>query len=176
LAGVFPPPGLSLELLNRLHRRRRFESGDARVDEWLIHKALGAMQKNVSTTRVLVDPQGVIAGYYTLASTALDVSLVPHELFSGAPPRHAPPTVTLAWLGVDKAFCGRGIGTSLFARALADAVEAYTVVRFVAVIIDALTEENASFYRQQGFVAVPGMPNRLYLPAATLLRVVGGSE
>lgn len=171
----FPAPGLSLELLNRQHRRRRFSSGDARVDAWLMHKALGAMEKNVSTTRVLVDQRGVIAGYYTLASTALDVSLVPHELFPGAPPKHAPPTVTLAWLGVDEAFRGRGMGTSLFARALADAVEAYTRVRFVAVIIDALTEENASFYREHGFLAVPGIANRLYLPAVTLLRVVGTS-
>lgn len=66
----FPPAGFTLELLDRRHRRhrrKRFASGDPRVDEWLIHKAIGAMEKNTSTTRVLVASDGLIAGYYTLA-------------------------------------------------------------------------------------------------------------
>jgi ribosomal protein S18 acetylase RimI-like enzyme len=113
-----------------------------------------------------------VAGYYTVASSALDVSLVPEELFGGNPPRHAPPTLTLAWLGVDTHFRGQGLGTRLFARALADAVEAYNLVRFVAVIVDAISEENIAYYRGHGFTLVPGTSNKLYLPATTLMRVV----
>jgi hypothetical protein len=78
---TFPPPGMTLELLNREHRRKRFESGDPRVDAWLIHKAIGAMEKSTSTTRVLVQSDGTVAGYYTLATTALDVSLVPPAFY-----------------------------------------------------------------------------------------------
>jgi hypothetical protein len=113
---TFPPPGMTLELLNRGHRRKRFESGDPRVDTWLIHKALGAMEKNTSTTRVLVQADGMVAGYYTLAATALDVSLVPPALFGGTMPANAPPTLTLAWLGVDRRFAGRGLGTLVTGR------------------------------------------------------------
>src|SRR6266571_6247072 len=142
---AFPPPGYKLDILKRSHRRKRFSSGDPRVDEWLIHKALGAMEKHTSTTRVLVDAAGSIAGYYTLANTALDVSLVPASLFAGKPPSRAPPTLTLAWLGVDTRFAGRALGTQLFARALADAAQVHELVRFVAVIIDALTDENMQF-------------------------------
>jgi len=130
------------------------------------------MQKNTSTTRVLVTDDGQVAGYYTLANTALDVSLVPAALFAGRGPTKAPPTLTLAWLGVDRAFTGRGLGTQLFARALADAVQVHHLVRFVAVIVDALTTANAEFYRKHGFVPVPGTADKLYLPAATLLEVV----
>jgi GNAT superfamily N-acetyltransferase len=175
MGAAFPPPGNKLEILNRTHRRKRFASGDPRVDRWLIHKALGAMEKHTSTTRVLVDSAGTIAGYYTLANTALDVSLVPAALFAGTPPDRAPPTLTLAWLGVDLRFAGRGLGTQLFARSLADAAQVHELVRFVAVIIDALTGENISFYRAKGFVPVPGTTNKLYLPATTLLRVVQGA-
>lgn len=171
----FPPDGFALELLERRHRRKRFASGDSRVDEWLIHKALGAMEKNTSTTRVLVAADGRIAGYYTLANTALDVSRVPAELFSGRVPTKAPPTLTLAWLGVDQGFTGQGLGTKLFARALADAVEVYHLVRFVAVIVDALTPANADFYLKQGFTPVPGTIDKLYLTAATLAQIAGGA-
>ncbi len=170
-AREFPPTGFLLELLDGHHHRRRFSSGDRRVDEWLARRALPAMRKNTSTTRVLSMPDGTIGGYYTIANTALDVSLVPPEMFGGELPRHPPPTLTLAWLGVDEQFRGRGLGTQLFARALADCVHVYDLARFVAVIIDALTEDNINFYQSQGFLSVPGMTNKLYLPAATLIAI-----
>jgi GNAT superfamily N-acetyltransferase len=169
----FPPVGFTLELLQRRHRRKRFSSGEPRVDEWLIHKAISAVEKNTSTTRVLVATDGKIAGYYTLANTALDISLVPAELFGGRLPTKAPPTLTLAWLGVDREFAGQGLGTQLFARALADGVQVHHLVRFVAVIVDALSPANVDFYRKHGFANVPGAADKLYLPATTLLQVVG---
>ena len=132
------------------------------------------MEKNTSTTRVLVRSGIEIAGFYTLANTALDVSLVPAELFGGRPPSRPAPTLTLAWLGVDSRFEGQGFGTNLFARALADGVQAYALVRFVAVIVDALGDENIAFYQWHGFAIVPGTTHKLYLPATTLLRVVLG--
>ena len=170
---TFPPEGFTLDLLSRQHRRKKFSSGDPRVDDWLIHKAIGAMEKNTSTTRVLVAADGTVAGYYTLANTALDVSLVPAELFGGRVPTKAPPTLTLAWLGVDQAFAGQGLGTLLFARALADGVQIYHLVRFVAVIVDALTDANAAFYRKHGFVPIHGTTAKLSMPASILMQVVG---
>lgn len=143
------------------------------MDDWLAQRALAAMKKNTSTTRVLVHESGALAGYYTLANTALDVSLVPPSLFGGSPPRWAPPTLTLAWLGVDRRFAGRGLGTRLFARALADAAQGYALIRFVAVIVDALTDGNVAFYEAHGFTRVPGASRKLYLPAETLLKIVG---
>ena len=166
---------MTLELQGREHRRKRFESGDPRVDAWLIHKAMGAMEKNTSTTRVLVQPDGTVAGYYTLATTALDVSLVPPVLFGGNIPTNAPPTLTLAWLGVDRRFAGRGFGTLLFARALADGAQVHHLVRFVAVVVDALTAESSAFYERMGFLPVPGTTNKLYMPAATLMQVTSRS-
>lgn len=66
------------------------------------------------------------------------------------------------------------IGTKLFARALADALRAFATVRFVAVMVDALTEANAAFYESQGFRSVPGTTNKLYLPASTLVEIASG--
>ena len=175
MSGVreFPASDLALELLDRRHQRKAFTSGDRRVDDWLARRALPAMRKNTSTTRVLAQTDGTIAGYYTLANTALDVSLVPADLFDGEAPRHPPPTLTLAWLGVDRRFSGKGLGTNLFARALADALQAFETVRFVAVIVDALTDANIAFYASHGFNPVPGTTNKLFMPAATLVEITG---
>ncbi len=170
-ARAFPPADLALELLERRYRRKVCSSGDRRVDDWLARRALPAMRKNTSTTRVLAQADGTVAGYYTLANTALDVSLVPADLFHGERPRHPPPTLTLAWLGVDRRFSRRGLGSKLFARALADAVQAFETVRFVAVIVDALTDANVVFYESQGFTRVPGTVNKLFLAASTLVEI-----
>jgi len=163
------PEGFALELLTPEHRRRKFASGNRKADEWLRQKALPAMKKNTSTTRVLVDAESRIAGYYSLANTALDVSLVPPEFLGGQPPTRPPPTVTLAWLGVDLGFAGRGLGTYLFLQALADCVRAYEVIRFVAVIVDALDDDNVNYYQSKGFWRVPGTTHKLYMPASLLL-------
>ncbi|MBL8951522.1 MAG: GNAT family N-acetyltransferase, partial [Myxococcaceae bacterium] len=167
----FPPPGFRLELLDRSHRRRQFSSGDRRVDEWLQRKALPAIEKHTSTTRVLLHDD-VIAGYYTLANTALDVSLIPPELLGGKPATRPAPTVTVAWLGVDERFRGHGLGTQLFARSLSDCVRAWQLVRFVTVMVDALTEQNHAFYRAHGFTPVPETTHKLYLPSSTLLDII----
>jgi GNAT superfamily N-acetyltransferase len=108
-----------------------------------------------------------------LANGVLDISLVPPALPGGRAPSKPPPILTLAWLGVDAAFAGQGLGTKLFARALADCVQVFGLVRFVAVIVDALTTANEAFYASHGFLPVPGAPGKLYLPAATLLAVAG---
>jgi GNAT superfamily N-acetyltransferase len=79
---------------------------------------------------------------------------------------------TLALLGVDERCRGRGLGTKLFARALADALRAFETVRFVAVIVDPLTDANAAFYASHGFSPIPGTPNRLFLPATTFVEIV----
>ena len=38
-------------------------------------------------------------------------------------------------------------------------------------MVDALTEANIAFYESQGFRLVPGTPNKLYLPASTLVDI-----
>lgn len=50
----FPPPGLTLELLDRRHRRKAFASSDRRVDEWLSRRALPATNSTVASAAEMV--------------------------------------------------------------------------------------------------------------------------
>ncbi len=49
------------------HRRASFRCGEDAVDRWLKTRARQAKDKRLSVTRVLLDEDGVIAGYYTPA-------------------------------------------------------------------------------------------------------------
>jgi ribosomal protein S18 acetylase RimI-like enzyme len=137
------------------------------VDDWLATKALQHQKKQLSVTKVLVDAQGVIAGYYTLATGQVDFSELPSEM-SKHLPRRVLPVAVLAWLGVDSRQRGQGLGSRLLAHALRDCWEAGKTFPFIAVILDCTNESAKAFYRRWEFAELPGHPFRLFLSAKRL--------
>ena len=165
--GVPFPAGLRLERLRREHARRRFHSGEEKVDHWLATKALQHQEKRLSVTKVLLDEAGSIAGYYTLAAGQVDFTDLPAEAAKQLP-RRALPVAVLAWLGVDSEYQGRGLGRLLLAQALRDCWEGGRTFAFVAVILDCINDAAKAFYQHWDFAELPGHPYRLFLTAKRL--------
>lgn len=161
------PEGFRLETLNRAHRRRTFRCNEAAVDEWLRTRALQHQKKHLSVTRVLVDADGGIAGYYTLATGQVDFHDLPAEIARKLPHR-ALPVAVLAWLGVSSDHQGHGLGQRLLSQALRDCYEAGKTFAFVAVILDCINDSAKAFYRKWDFEELPGHPYRLFLSAQKL--------
>jgi GNAT superfamily N-acetyltransferase len=180
--GVRFPEEFQLETLRREHPRRKFGSGQSRVDDWLATKALQHQEKHLSVTRVLLDAGGgggdggggAIAGYYTLATGQVDFSDLPPEVVRQLPRRQLPVAV-LAWLGVDKGFQGRGLGRLLLAQALRDCYDAGRTFAFIAVILDCIDDAARAFYQRFDFQELPGHPYRLFLSARQLQTMVEGT-
>lgn len=167
MSGVAFPKGYRLEPLQRSHARRRFDCGQHDVNDWLRTKALQHQKKRLSATKALLDPQGEIAGFYTLATGQVDFGDLPAELVRKLP-RRALPVAIVAWLGVSLAHQGQKLGALLFAQALRDCYEAGQTFAFVAVILDCIDDRAKSFYQRWDFAEIPGNPYRLYLSAQTL--------
>ncbi len=167
MSGVHFPDGLRLEHLRREHPRRSFRCGDAKVDDWLATKAFQHLEKHLSVTKVLLDPSGAISGYYTLATGQVDFGDLPDEATKRLP-RRVLPVAVLAWLGVDRAHQGQGMGRLLLAQALRDCWEAGKTFAFVAVILDCISDAAKAFYRHWDFQELPGHPYRLFLSAQHL--------
>lgn len=161
------PEGYSLEPLQRQHRRRKFQCGEDAVDDWLKTKALQHQRKHLSATKVLLDPAGDIAGFYTLATAQVDFGDLPAEITRKLP-RRALPVAVLAWLGVSSEHQGEGLGDLLFARALRDCYEAGQTFAFLAVILDCINDAAKAFYQRWDFEELPGQPYRLFLSAQKL--------
>jgi GNAT superfamily N-acetyltransferase len=159
--------GFQLESLRRNHPRKRFRSGDASVDEWLIAKAFQNQEKRLSATKVLIDDAGQIAGYFTLATGQVDFDELPKELTKKLPRRMLPVAI-LAWLGVAAGRQGLGIGGRLLARALRDCHEASNTFPLIAVVLDCINDAAKSFYLHWEFEELPGNPYRLLLSATHL--------
>ncbi len=161
------PAGLRLERLRREHPRREFHCGESKVDDWLATGALQHQEKHLSVTKVLLDDEGSIAGYYTLATGQADFSDLPAEVGRSLP-RRTLPVAILAWLGVSSEHQRRGLGTLLLAKALRDCWEAGKTFAFVALVVDCLSDAAKAFYQRWDFQELPGRPYQLYLSAKRL--------
>ena len=160
--GVGFPGGLHFERLKREHPRRQFSCGQQKVDDWLRTRAWQHQKKHLSVTKVLLDANARIAGYYTLATGQVDFRDLPADATKRLPRRTLPAAV-LAWLGVSSDYQGQGLGQLLLAQALRDCYEAGETFAFVAVILDCLGDVAKAFYRKWDFQELPGHPYRLFV-------------
>ncbi len=168
------PAGFRLERLAKAHPRKAFTCGQSDVDDWLRTKALQNQDKRLSTTKVLLDPKGDIAGYYTLATGQVDFGDLPADVAKSLPKR-ALPVAVLAWLGVSSSRQGHGLGEALLAQALRDCHEAGQTFAFIAVILDCVNDDAKAFYRRFDFAELPSRPYRLFLSAAQLTELMSGA-
>jgi GNAT superfamily N-acetyltransferase len=166
------PDGFRIEPLQRQHPRRRFDCGQELVNDWIRTKALQHQEKRLSATKALLDQQGVLVGFYTLATGQVDFGDLPPDLVRRLP-RRALPVAVLAWLGVDQSHQGQQLGNLLFAQALRDCHEAGQAFAFVAVILDCVDDRAKAFYHRWDFAELPGNPYRLFLSASTLAAMMG---
>jgi GNAT superfamily N-acetyltransferase len=167
------PEGMTWEALSKRHDRKRFDCGEPVVTDWLRTKAWQNQEKHLSSTRVIAVEGRTIAGFATVSTGQVEFGDLPEAIVRTLP-RRALPVAILAWLGVDRAFQGRGLGARLVAAALADCHRAGGVFPFVAVIVDAIDDRARSFYGQWSFSVLPGHTHRLFLSAAELEALVRG--
>ncbi len=173
MSAVRLPHEYRVELLRRDHPRSTFRSGQAQVDDWLANKALQHQEKHLSATKVLIDPVGTIAGFYTLATAQIDFADLPPDLYRRLPRRNLPVAV-LAWLGIRDTAQGQGHGRRLLAQALVDCYHAGQTFPFVAVILDCIDDRALAFYRRWDFRPLPGHHHRLFLSWSQLQTMATG--
>ncbi len=160
--GIAVPAGFRWERLHQTHPRRQFRSGQAEVDDWLRTRAWQHQKKHLSITKVLLNDDDRIVGYYTLATGQIDFSDLPDDV-SRQLPRRSLPVAVLAWLGVAEPWHAQGFGRILLAQTLRDCYDAGNTFAVVAVILDCLTDAAKRFYQKWDFAELPGHPYRLFV-------------
>ncbi|MFZ5572157.1 MAG: GNAT family N-acetyltransferase [Thermodesulfobacteriota bacterium] len=166
------PHGYSIQQLEKSHKRAAFCSGADGVDDWLKKHARQAQEKRLSVTRMLIKEPDIIVGYYTLAMGQVNFDELPPDMARKLPDTMMP-IVTLAWLGVDRRFQGKGFGERLLAQALADCHHTGHIMPFVAVLLDCATSTAKGFYQHYDFKELPGHPMKLMLPWNLLDEMMG---
>jgi len=138
------------ELLNASHDVSQFSCGKPSLDHWLKTRALTNQQKGFTVVMV-VHVAGRVFGYYGLAPTAIVPATLPRSIRTGQPPNPMP-CILLGQLATDHAWAGQGIGMGLFNHALARSVSGAALIGGRALIVNAVDDEAASFWRRRGFL------------------------
>jgi hypothetical protein len=77
--GELAEDSLRVEVLGPQHDRASFDSGVEPLDRYFRTQAAQDARKNMAAPFVLVLPDGVVAGYYTLSLTAVNVGEWPAQ-------------------------------------------------------------------------------------------------
>jgi predicted N-acetyltransferase YhbS len=141
------------ERLSAAHDATQFENGKhPSLDEWL-RKAL---EREATGRTFVVCEKGTnrVVGYYSLATGNVQRERLPTaKLRSGLP--NDVPVVLLARLAVNKNSARQGLGRSLMGDALSRALGVTSSVAAWAILVHAIDEEAADFYRKFDFADVP---------------------
>lgn len=165
--------GPRLALLTAEHNASTFDCGNDQLTNWLIRHALAGQRADLARTYLALEGEQVV-GYVSLTTGSVRRDEAPKRYARGMP-AHPIPTILVARLAVDHRHQGRQLGSRLLAEALRLAVVASDAAAARLVVVDAIDERAAAFYRKWGFIDVPENPFRLYRKISDIRRSLGGT-
>ncbi len=163
-----------LVLLDTEHDLTGFDCATSSLNGWLIDHALAGQRADLARTYIAVEGE-TITGYVSLTTGSIRREEAPRRYARGMP-RHPLPTILIARLAVDRRHQGQGLGSRLLAESLRRAVAASDAVAARLVVVDAIDDNAAAFYRRRGFIDIPENPRRLFRKIADIRRSLEPSE
>jgi len=143
------------------HDLSRFDSGRPVLDDWLRQRAAKNENSGASRTYVVCEDAHVV-GYYCLATGAVAAKQAPGKVRRNMP--DSIPVMIVGRLAVDARLQGQGIGKGLLKNAILRTLKAAEIAGMRAILVHALDDDAANFYRKNGFLDSPIDPSVLMLP------------
>jgi GNAT superfamily N-acetyltransferase len=163
-----PAADYRIEPLQPSHDRTGFHCGVPELDSYLRSQASQDARRNVAAPFVMLDPSGVIVGYYTLSAYAVLLQELPGSIARKLPRYPRLPATLLGRLAVGAGHRGRNLGRLLLMDALHRSWKNTVQVASIGVVVDAHDESAKAFYLHHEFQPLLDHPNRLFLAMATI--------
>lgn len=154
------------EPLTVAHDVSEFACGKPTLDHWLKTRALSNQEKGFTAVLVVHEANRVV-GYYGLAPTAVVPNVLPRSIRTGQPPDPVP-CLLLGQLATDIGWAGGGVGTGLIKHALERSVTAARLVGGRALMVNAIDDDAAAFWRRRGFMPSKDDPLVLFRSIADI--------
>ena len=150
--------------LTEAHALEGFDSGTPPLDTWLAHRALRNQHSGASRTFVTapVDDRLRVVGFYSLAASSVKLEDAPGKVRRNMP--EPIPVILLGRLAVDTPRQGAGLGASLLQDAVRRVAGIADDVGVRALLVHAIDEPAATFYRRFAFIPAPMDDQTLFLP------------
>ena len=135
------------------HQLSAFDCGKPSLNDWLKRFAL-TNQRSDSARTYVVHRAACVVGYYSLSAGAVSRDESPARVAKGLA-KHPIGVILLARLAVDGKEQGTGLGKLLLIDALLRALHAADAIGARAILVHAIDDAAASFYRKFGFEPSP---------------------
>ena len=148
--------------LNEHHDLSQFDCGEPSVNDFAQKAHKQAKTRNAVIYVVCETGTNVVKGFYTLSNGSVARNEPPKSMqrFSMS----EIPVTILGRLGVDKSYQGKGVGLDLLQDALQRAIIAAEIIGSRAVLVHALNQKLADFYKKHaGFKESPITPLTLFM-------------
>ncbi len=154
--------------LTGAHDVSQFQCGKTALDDWLKNSALESEGKT-ARTYVVCEKNIVVVGYYCIATGSVERGALPPKMkrVQGLP--NQIPVAIIGRLARHKDPIWRGLGRDLLQDALTRIVSAAEIIGVRAVLVHALDEEAAAFWKDNEFIECPIGSRTFYLPLETIV-------
>lgn len=157
-----------IEPLGDKHNRAAFSCGVEALDSYLRTQASQDLKKRAAATFVATADGTTIGGYYTLSQYSVQLADIPEAIAKKLAKYPHVPTTLLGRLARSNECRGQGIGEILLMDALRRTLDLSKQAASTGMIVDAKDEWAAVFYRKYGFLHLPNVDRRLFLPMGTI--------
>lgn len=159
-----------VEPLSPSHDVNGFDCGNDTLNVWLREHARHSAGQGTRTYLLLDNASDGVAGYFALAPHLLERDDAPPSVGRGSPQRI--PAILLAKFALQTHLHGQGLGAELLVHALTTTIAAARSAGGRLVVVDAIDENAASFYRAHDFQPSPTDPRRLIIKLSTVARAL----
>lgn len=161
-------PDFRIEPLGSKHNREAFTCSSEPLQRYLRNQGKQGARKHAAVVYVLTPDGQTVAGYYTLSQFSVKLDDLPPETAHRLAKYPDVPATLIGRLVVDDRYRGQGLGEKLLLDALERCLVQSSHIASCVVVVDAKDDQAKAFYRKYGFLELPGIPNRLLLPMATI--------
>ena len=155
------------EPLVNQHDRTQFDCGVSALNDYLAKYAKQDVKRKASAVFVLVErtePKRVI-GFYTLCATSAALSELREDVTRKLLRYPEIPAILIGRLARDVDH--PGVGTLLLSDAITRCVRVASEIAASLIVVDSKGEAATRFYEKFGFISLPKLPDRMFLPMRT---------
>ena len=153
--------------LTARHDVSKFNSGKPPLDDWLRNRALNS-EGETARTYVVCENSVVVVGYYCISAGCVERQALPPKLKRKQGLPRQVPVAIIGRLARDISYRGRGLGLDLLQDALARVLSASRIIGVRAVLVHALDDGAAAFWKDNEFIECPLGSKTFYLPIETI--------
>ena len=159
---------------SKVHDRSAFSCGASELDAYIRRLASQDMRRDVARVFVATGPDTeVVVGYYTLSAVHFRRETLPADQAKRLP-YYPVPGALLGRLAVDSSQQGLGLGVYLLMDAITRVHSASQTIAVQALVVEARDDSSVAFYQKFGFGEFVDDRRRLFLPMATIRRLLAG--